>query len=102
MRREYLQVDRLPVDTFVAARYSCRLGFDFVLHLCKVVPFSSWNMVELGPFSLACDTGRCMWKVGSVVAGLVIGRNVDELEDEWSSSDDATASGKKIASNNVF
>jgi len=45
-----------------------------------------------------------MRKGYSVVAGLVIAidRDVDELEDEWSSSNDATTSWEKVASDDVF
>jgi len=57
MWREYLQIDGLSVDTLVDTRYPRRLRFNFVFHLRKVVPFSAWNMMELGPFSLTCYTG---------------------------------------------
>jgi len=61
-------------------------------------------MMKLGPLSLCCDTGWRMGNVYLVVRRFVVSlaRDVDELEDERSPCDNATASGQKISSDNVL
>jgi hypothetical protein len=76
----------LSIDALVIACYSRRLVFDFPLDILEFRKPSIWDVVELGPFWLCSYRGRCVgfW-------GIVIGWDVDELENEWSSSNDSTA-----------
>lgn len=104
MWRVDFEVDGLPVDALVVARYSGCLVLDFALDLLEVVEPSSGNVIELAPFILSCDSGWCVWDMYFVLFGLVasVGGEVDELEDEWSSGDDTTAARKEVSTDDVF
>lgn len=104
MWREDLQVDRLSVDALVVTCYPCSLCLDLTLHFSKVVPPSGRHMMEFGPFPLYCDARWSMQDVYLVICRPVVSlaRDVDELEDERSPCNDATASGQKISSDNVL
>jgi hypothetical protein len=97
MWRVDFEVYRLPVDALVIARYPRRLVLDFPLDILEFRESSIGYVVKLGPFWLCSYRGRCvsLW-------GIVIGWDIDELENEWSSSNDATATREKVTTNDVF
>ena len=97
MRRVDFEVYWLPVDALVVASYSRRLVLDFPLDILKLRKSSIRDVVELGPFWLCGHSGRCVgfWRV-------VIGWDIDELENEWSPSHDPTTTGQKVSTNDVF
>jgi hypothetical protein len=104
MRRVDLQVDWLAVDTFVVASNSRCFGFNLALNLGEVVEPPPRNVEEFSPLLLTCYTG---WGVRNmdfiVLVGVVaLARDVDELEDERSSSNDAAASGEKVPADDVL
>jgi hypothetical protein len=99
-----LEVDRLAVDALVVSSNPRCFGFDLALNLGEVIEPPPRNVQELAPFLLACYAGWGMRDMDFVVlVGVVaLARDVDELEDERSSSNDAAASGEKIPAHNVF
>jgi hypothetical protein len=101
MRRVNLEVDRLPIDAFIAASYARRLCLDFAFYFLKVVPSPTRNMMELGPFLLRRNARRCVWNLGFSLL-VIVAWNIDELKDEWPSSHDAAASWQKISTNNIL
>ena len=97
VRRVDFEVYWLPVDAFVIACYSRRLVLDFPLDILKFRKSSIRDVVELGPFWLRSHRRRCM-----SLGGIVIGWDIDELENEWSSSNNSTATRQKISTDDVF
>jgi hypothetical protein len=81
MRGVDLQIDRLPVDAFVAPCYSGRLRIYLALHLREVVPSSAGDMMELSPFLLASDTCGSVGHMYFIISWLIISfaGEVDEL-----------------------
>lgn len=104
MRREDLQVDGLSVDSFVTSRNPCRLRFDLLLHLRKVIELASWQVVKLGPFVLTGNTGGRVGDVDLIGFGFIIAftGNVDKLKNERPSSDNSAASGKEVPPNYIL
>ena len=97
MRRVNLEVYGLPVNAFVISSDPRRLILNLSLHILKLCKSTVGDMMELGPFWLCCNAGWCMcfW-------GIIISWDVDELEDEWSSSDYATTTRKKVSANDIL
>lgn len=60
--------------------------------------------MKLGPFLLFGYTSGCVRNMNFVVLGLVcpLAGDVDELEDKWSSRDDAATTRKKVSANYIF
>lgn len=85
---EDLQVDGLPVDALVVARYPRSLCFNFSLDLSEVVVFPARNMMKFSPFSCRCNA---CWGMRGGVA--VFARDIDELQNERSPRDDTAPSG---------
>ena len=104
MRGVDLQVDRLSVDAFVRAGNSAGFVLNFSLYLSKVVPPTARYMVELRPLFLTSNARRGVRYVDFIMVWLVIAPtgDIDELQDQRSSSDNATSSRKKVSSHNVF
>jgi hypothetical protein len=103
MGRVDLQIDGLTVDTLVISSDSGRLVLNLPLDLAKIVEATARDMVELSPLILASDRGRSVWHVNLIAFGSVgVAGDVDELQDQRSTSDDAAASWKKVATNNVL
>jgi hypothetical protein len=86
VRRVDFEVYGLPVDALVIACYPRRLVLDFPLDILEFRKPSIWYMVELSPFWLSSNRSMCV-----SVWGIVIGWDIDELEDKWSSSNDPTS-----------
>lgn len=101
MGREDLEVDGLAVDSLVGAGNSGCLIFDFALDVAKIGESPVRNMVELCPFVAASSIWVPVAGMGHIF-GLVVGRDIDELKDEGSSSNDSTAAREKVATNNVL
>jgi hypothetical protein len=104
MGRVDFEVDWLAVDALVVASNSRCLGFDFAFNLGEVVEPPPGNVQKLSPLLLTCYTG---WGVGDMDFVILVGvvaltRDVDELENERSSSNDAAASGKKVPADDVL
>lgn len=95
------EVDGLSVDSLVVARHSCCFVLDFALYIRKVIEAAVRDMVELGPFGSSGKVGGPVGVGGRVEGTLVLGY-VDELQDQGSSSTNATAAGQKITTDNVF
>lgn len=104
MRRVDLQVDWLPVDSFIVSCYSCRLRLDLTLNLGEVVESTASDMMKLCPFLLPCYALRRVWNVHVVPIWLIVSvaRQVDELQDQRSASDDSAPSGEKVSADNVL
>jgi hypothetical protein len=100
MRREDLEVDRLTVDALVATGNTGGLVLYLALYVAKVCESSVWDMMELCPLipeslvwvSIA-GTDRLF--------GIGLG-DVDQLQDQRSSSDDAATAGQKISTDDIF
>ncbi len=97
MRRVYFEIYWLPVDALVVARNPRSLVLDFALDILEFCEPPIGNVVKLSPFWLCCYSMASM-RFGSIV----IGGDVDELENERSASDNAAATRKEISSNDVF
>jgi hypothetical protein len=97
MWRIDFEIYRLPIDALIIACYSGRLVFNFPLDVLEFRKPSIRYVMELGPFWLCSYRGRCVsfW-------GIIVGGDVDELENERSSSNDATATRQKVSTNDVF
>jgi hypothetical protein len=52
MRTVNLQVDRLTIDPFIAARNPRRLVLNLPLDILEVLKPPIWDMMEFGPFWL--------------------------------------------------
>jgi len=103
MRGVYFQVDRLSVDTLIAARYPCRLILDLSSDLTEVVEFAPLHVVEFCPLILVGDRGGRMRDMDLGAGGCVMfGRDVDQLKNEGSASDDAAAARQKVAADDVL
>ena len=83
MGRVDLQVDGLSVYPLVVPCYARRLIFNFALDLLEVPEPSPRYMVEFRPLILRGDSCGCM-RFRSFVVVWLVGRDVDELEDERS------------------
>jgi hypothetical protein len=81
MRRVYLEINWLPVDAFVASRYSRSLGLDFSLHLGEVIPPPAWNVMKFRPLFLSRDACWCVWHMDFIATRLVVSLagEIDEL-----------------------
>lgn len=95
VRRVDFEVDGLPIDSLVVSCYPRGLVLDFTPDLGEIVVSPPWDMEELSPFLLPSNT---RWSVRHVDLVIVVGifafaGEVDELEDERSSGDDAATSG---------
>ena len=99
MRRVDFEVYRLSVYALVASGNSRGFRFDFSLQLDKVIPTPPRVVVELGPLLIAREV-----RLGprSLRFRIAIGRNVDELEDEGTPSDDSASARQEVSADNVF
>ncbi len=97
MWRIDFEIYRLPIDALIIACYSRRLIFNFPLDVLEFRKSSIWYVVKLGPFWLCGYRGGCVgfW-------GIIVGGDIDELENERSSSNDATATRQKVSANDIF
>jgi len=99
MRGVDFEVYRLSVYALVASGNSRRFRFDFSLQLDKVIPTSPGVVVELGPLLITREgrlgTSRLRLRIAT-------GRNVDELEDEGTPSDDSASARQEVSADNVF
>jgi hypothetical protein len=86
-----LEVDGLAVDAFVAAGYTRRLILDFSLDVAEVCEPPVGNVMELCPLVSASCSRALVCRRNMVF--VVRGRDVYELEDQWSSGNDASAAG---------
>lgn len=103
MRRVDLEIDGLAVDTLVVASNSSRLVLNLPLDLTEVIEATTGDVVELSPFILTSNRGRGVWHVDLIALGSVgVAGDVDELQDERTTSDDAASPWKKVAADNVF
>lgn len=91
MRGVDLEVDGLSINPLVTSSDPRSLIFDFPLDIRKVGKSSVGNMVKLCPFRTAGSIGRPVRVVRGIGSIFVLG-NVDKLQDQWSTSADATAS----------
>ena len=104
MGRVDLQVDWLSVDALVVASNSRCFGLNLAFDLGEVVEPPPGNVQELSPLLLA---GYAGWGVRNVdfvvfVGVIALARDVDELENERSSSNDTAAAGEKVSANDVL
>jgi len=103
MRRVDLEVDGLTVDALVVSSNSGRLVLNLPLDLTKVVEATTRDVIELSPFVLTSDRGRGVWHVDLIALGSVgIAGDVDELQNERTTSYDAASSWEKVATDNVL
>jgi hypothetical protein len=98
--REDLQADRLPADALVVSRYPRRLVLDLAFDLLEVEELAAGNVEELLLAGYAC---RCVWNVDLItVVFVAFAREVDELQNERSTCDDAAATGQEIFADNIL
>ena len=103
MRRVDLEVDGLTVNTLVVSSDSGRLVLNLSLDLAKIVEATTGNVVELSPLVLTSNRGWGVWHVDLIALGSVgIAGDVDELQNQRTTSDDAASSWKKVATNDVL
>lgn len=104
MGRVDFEVDRLSVDAFVASRYPGSLIFNLPLDLVEVVKLATGYVTKLAPLILSSYTGGSMWYVDLVAFRfvLVIAWNIDQLQYQGPSSDDAAATRQEVSANNVL
>jgi len=104
MRGVDLEVYGLAVDAFVVSCYPCRLRLNLPLNLGEVVKSPPWVVEKFCPFCLSCYASRCVRNVDFVVFRPVfaVARQIDELQDQRAAGNDATSSGQKVSTNNVF
>lgn len=104
MRRVDLEIDRLPIDAFVASSNARSLCLNFSPHVVEVIPFPTRNMIELCPFLLSSNASWSMWNMNFVVSRAVVSvaRYVDELENQGASGNNATSSRQKISAYDVL
>lgn len=89
-----LEVDGLPVDALVATRDPTGFVFNLPFDFLKVVPSSARNVVELCPLVLSCYAGWSMRYMDFVIFWpVLVAGDVDELENQRSSCDNAASSG---------
>lgn len=99
-----LEIDRLPVDPFVAPCNACCLCLNFLLDGGEIIKLAARLVMELGPLGLACDAGGGMWHMDLVGFGSIISfaGDIDKLKDQWASSDDAASAREEISPDNVL
>lgn len=103
MWRVYLQVDGLSVDTLVVPGNPRRLVLDFAFHILEVCKLAPWDVMEFSPFALRLDAGGCMgYMYFASFRCVIVAWDVDKLQNEGSPSNYATASGKKVPSDNIL
>jgi len=90
----------LTIDALIVAGDPSRLVLNFPLDIAKVVESPVGDVVKFSPFIASGFAGVSVTRSRRVL-GVVIW-NVDKLEDEGSSGDDATAAGQEVSSNNVL
>lgn len=89
-------------DALVVTGDTSGLVLDLAFDIAEVGEAAVGDMVELGPFT---GSRGGVVPLGGVVGGggfSVLVRDVDELEDQRSTSDNATASRQKISTDNVL
>lgn len=96
-----LEVDGLAVNALVGTGNTGRLVLNLALNIGKVCKASVGNVVEFGPFGAAGGRGRAVGQRRRVGHSIVIG-DVDELEDEGTTGDNAGATRQKVSADNVF
>lgn len=98
------EIDGLPVDALVAARYPGGFCLNFAFNLSEVVEPPSRLVEKFSPFLLSCDARRGMRHVYFIVCGpvLTVARKVDELQDQWPPRDNAASTRQKVPADNVL
>lgn len=102
MGRVDFEIDGLARDALVVTSDTSGFVLDLTLDIAKVGEAAVGNMIELCPF--AGSRGRVipLRSVGGGGGFGVLVRDIDELEDQRSTSDNATASRQEISTNNVL
>ena len=95
-----LEVDGLTVDALVATGYSRRLVLDLPLDVAEISEPPVGNVMKLGPLIPRSCSGIPVSRVECVL-GLAL-RYVDQLQNQGSPGDDATAAGQEIAANDIL
>jgi len=104
MGRVDFEIDRLAVDAFVASRYPGSLILNLPLDLAKIVKLATGNVTKLAPLVLSSYTGGGMWYIDLVAIRSVvaIAWNIDQLQYQRPSSDDAAATRQEVSANNIL
>lgn len=92
MGRVNFQVDGLACDALVVTGDTSGLVLDFTLDVAEVGEATIGDVVELCPLAGPRNVGIPLRDMGGNSSLSLLVRNVDELEDQGSTSDDATAS----------
>ena len=90
MRGINLEVDGLSVDALVNTSDSSRLVLDLSLDVGKVVELAARDMVKFCPLGSPRSSGRSIG-IAQRIGSLLIFGNVDELENQGPSSNDAAS-----------
>jgi hypothetical protein len=97
---EYLEVNGLAIDAFVAPCDARGLVLDLALDIAKVVEPPVGDVMKLGPL-IQGGLGRVPVAGLGVISGVLAG-NVDQLQNEGSSSNDAAATGEEVSADDVL
>ena len=92
-----LEVDGASVDSLVAASNPRRLGLDFPANVGKVKEAPVGLMEEFSKLG-GLGRGRRFGRFRIVI----VGGDVDELEDQRTTSDDARATGQEVPSDDIL
>ena len=98
------EIDGLPVDALVAARYPGRFCLNFAFDLGEVVEPPSRLVEKFSPFLLSCNARRGMRNMYFIVYRpvLTVAWKADELQDEWPARDNAASTRQKVPADNVL
>jgi hypothetical protein len=97
VRRVDFEIYGLSVYALVVSRYPCSFILNLTLDIRKFCEPSIWDVVEFCPLWLCCYTSRGMW-----FRSIVIGGNIDELQNQRSSSDDTAATGEEVSPDDIL
>lgn len=101
MRGVNLEIDRLPVDALIIASHTGRFVLDLALHVGEISETAVGNMMEFGPFGSPGNIGGPV-RVLQRIRGVFVFGNIDQLQDQGSSGDDATSARQEITADDVL
>ena len=102
MGRVDFEVDGAAIDALIAAGNSSSLGLNLSADLGKVVEAAIGLMEELSKLGLLGGGGDRLGVCVVLRSIIEAAGDVDQLQDQRATGDDAGSSGKKVSADNVF